>query len=50
LLLGFNTAQMLLAFALSGWLTARNFCLGLLQKYYFILGWLALRFCCDFIF
>jgi len=40
----------LLALALSGWLTVRNFYLGLLQKYCFILGWLALRFCCDIIF
>jgi len=37
-------------FALSGWLTARKFCLGLLQKHCFILGWLALRFCYDIIF
>ena len=42
--------SLLLVFALSGWLTARNFCLGLLQKCCFILGWLALRFCCDIIF
>jgi len=42
--------SLLLAFALSGWLTARHFCLGLLQKYFFILGWLALRFCYDIIF
>jgi len=35
----------LLVLALSGWLTARNFCLGLLQKYRIILGCLALRFC-----
>jgi len=42
--------SLLLAFALSGWLTARNFCLGLLQKNCLILGWLALRFCCDTIF
>jgi len=42
--------SLLLTFALSGWLTTRNFCLGLLQKYCFILGWLTLRFCCDTIF
>jgi len=41
---------LLLAFALSGWLTARNLCLGLLQKFFFILGWRALRLCCDIIF
>ena len=42
--------SLLLAFAVSGWLTAIHFCLGLLQKYCFILGWLALRLCCDIIF
>jgi len=39
----------LLVLALSGWLTARKFCLGLLQKYCIILGWLILRFCYDII-
>jgi len=42
--------SLLLAFALSDWLIAIIFCLGLLQKYCFILGWRALRFCCDNIF
>ena len=42
--------SLLLAFGLSGWQTARKFCLGLLQKYYFIHGWLALCFRCDIIF
>jgi len=42
--------SLLLAFALSGWLTARDFSLGVLQKYCFNLGWLALRFCCDIFF
>ena len=36
--------SLLLTFALSGWLTTRNFCLGLLQKYCFILGWLTYVF------
>jgi len=31
--------SLLLAFALSGWPTARTFCLGLLQKYCFMPGW-----------
>ena len=42
--------SLLLAFGLSGWQTARNFCLGLLQKYCFILGWLALYSRCNIIF
>jgi len=42
--------SLLLTFALPGWVIARTFCLGLLQKHCFMLGWLALRFCCDIIF
>jgi len=42
--------SLLLAFGLSGWQTARRICLGLLQKYSFIIGWLALSFRCDIIF